>query len=95
MRICSYLLKKFLAGNFIFCALICVSIETENYCKEENNLFSKKLCCFNIHIFCEFFTAQCLDVRFWDLSYFYLFEVLSTGLASPSQGEMNWLSSYF
>ena len=27
--------------KFIFCALICASKQTENYCEEENNLFFK------------------------------------------------------
>ena len=42
MPICSHLLKKFLTENFfIFCALICASKKTENYCEEENNYFLK------------------------------------------------------
>ena len=36
---------------FIFCALICASKQTENYCKEENDLLFENLCYFLIRIF--------------------------------------------
>ena len=43
MRICSHLLNKFLTKKLIFCALICASKKTENFCEIENNLFFEKL----------------------------------------------------
>ena len=48
---CSHSLNKFLAEMFIFCALICASKQTENYCKEENDLLFENLCYFLIRIF--------------------------------------------
>ena len=42
-QMCSHLLKEFLTEKFIFCALICASKLTDNYCGEENNLFFEKL----------------------------------------------------
>ena len=94
MRICSHLLNKFLTEKFIFCALTCASKQTENYCEEENNLLFEKIFCFFINIFrksllaiCKFFSSvfRCKVLRPFA---FYLFDVQSTGLLSPSsQGE--------
>ena len=94
MRTCSHLLNKFLTKKFIFCALICASKQTENYCQEENNLFFEKLCCFFIHIFRK---SICNLQIFYRLVFrckvlrpfvFYWFEVQSTVLvSSSSQGE--------
>ena len=69
--------KEILNGKVHFCALVCASKKLQNYRKEENNFFFEKLCCFFIRNFwnspCNlqiFFTARCLDVRFWKLLYF-------------------------
>ena len=54
VRICSHLLRNFLTEKFIFCALICASRQTKNYCEEENNLFVASLFTFfekNLQIF--------------------------------------------
>ena len=63
MRICSHLLKKFLTEKFIFCALICASKQTENYCEEENKLVFEKCYFFiffeKVFAICKFFTARC------------------------------------
>ena len=94
MRICSHLLNKFLTEKFIFCALICASKQTENYCEEENNLFFEKLCCFFIHIFrkslcnLQIFYRSVFRCKVLRPFVFYLFEVQSTVLvSSSSQGE--------
>ena len=94
MRICSHLLNKFLTEKFIFCALICASKQTENYCEEENNLFFEKLCCFFIHIFrkslcnLQMFYHWVFKCKVLRPFVFYLFEVQSTVLvSSSSQGE--------
>ena len=55
------------------------------YGPEKNSVFGH----FSRSVFavCDFFTARCLDVRFQDVLYFYLLEVLSIVLlASSSQG---------
>ena len=73
---CWHLLNKFLAKMFIFCALICASKQTENYCKEENLFFWKIMLLLYSQFlkkllkFAHFFIARCLDERFWDLLYF-------------------------
>ena len=80
--------------KFIFCALIFANKQTENYCEEENNLFFEKLCCFFIHIFwkslCYLRIFQHLVLRCKVLRtfLFYLFEIQSPVLVSPSsEGE--------
>ena len=92
MRICSHLLNKFLTEKFIFCALICASKQTENYCEEGNNLFFQKLCCFfifeKVFAICNFFYHLVFRCKVLRPFVFYLFEVQSTVLASSSsQGE--------
>ena len=97
MRICSHLLNKFLTEKFIFCALICASKQTENYCEEENNLFFEKLCCFFIHIFrkslcnLQIFYRSVFRCKVLRPFVFYLFEVQSTVLVSSSSQEENVL----
>ena len=69
MRICSHSLKKFFTENF-FCGFFIASKYTENYCEEENKLFSKNcvgslFTCFEkVFAICQVFTAWCLDIRF-------------------------------
>ena len=90
MRICSHLLNKFLTEKFIFCALICASKQTENYRKEENNLFFEKLCCFFICIFqkslwiLQIFYRSVFRCKVLRPFVFYLFEVQSLVLVSYS-----------
>ena len=97
MQICSHLLNKFLTKKFIFCALICASKQTENYCEGENNLFFEKLYCLFIHIFrkslCNFQIFYRLVFRCKVLRSFliYLFEVQSTVLISSSPPGENLL----
>ena len=93
MLMCSHLLKEFLTEKFIFCALICASKLTDNYCGEENNLFFEKL----LLLYSHFMKSLCNLQIFYLLvfrcnvlrpSVFYLFEVQSTVLvSSSSQGE--------
>ena len=55
--------------------------------KKKTTYFLKNYVASSLTFFCEDFTTQCLDVRFPDLLYLYLFEVPSTVLVSYSQGE--------
>ena len=93
MRINSHLLKKSLTENIIFWALVQAN-------RQETTVKMKKTYSLKNHVtslftffkkvssICDFFTAWCLDVRFYNLLYFYLFELLSTVLVSSSlQGE--------
>ena len=75
MRICSHLLKKFLTEKFIF---LCIGLR--KYI-DRKLLWKRKIFFWKIiaslftfleKVFpiCNFFTAWCLDVRFWDLLYF-------------------------
>ena len=97
MRICSQLLNKFLKENFVFCALICTSVWTENYSEEENNLFFEKLSCFFIHMFwkslwnLQIFYLPVFRCKVLRPFVFYLFEVQSTVSASSSLQRENVL----
>ena len=70
MRICSHLLKKFLAKNFIFCAFICAINRQKTTVKKKITYFLKNyvgsLFTFFEKVFtiCKFLTAWCLDVKF-------------------------------
>ena len=75
MRICSHLLKTFLMKKFIFLHWFeQVNGQKTNVKKKENNLFFSKIMLLLYSQFLKkslqvanFFTARCLDVRFWDL----------------------------
>ena len=83
--------KKILNRKLFFLHLFVQANTQKNYCEEENNFFFVNLCYFFIHILYDFFIVRCLDVRFKDLLYFYLFEILSTVLVSSSWKEENVL----
>ena len=80
--------KEILNGKVHFCALICASKYTENYCEEEDNLLFKKLCCLFIHNFwrvlaiCYFFYRSVFRYKVLRPFVFYLFEAQSTVLVS-------------
>ena len=63
--------------KFIFCALIC-AINRQKIVKKEityflKNYFSSLFTFFEkVFAICKFFTARCLDARYWDLLYFIL-----------------------
>ena len=90
MHICSHLLKKFLMEKFIFCAQICASKQTENYCKEEITHFQLLYSHFlkkNMQIF----YRSVFRCKVLGAFVFYLFEVQSRVLVSSSAQEENVL----
>ena len=75
MRICSHFLNKFLTENFSVHWFMQVNRQKttvkkkityflKNYVASLFTFFEK------VFAICKFFTARCLDVRFWDLLYF-------------------------
>ena len=74
-----------------FCIYLCKQIHRKTTVKKKITFFFVNLCYFFIHILYDFFIVQCLDVRFKDLLYFYLFEILSTVLVSSSSKGENML----
>ena len=75
MWICSHLLNKFLTKKFIFCALICASRQNTTV-NLKITYFLKSYVAYLFTFFekvfaiCNFFSARCLDERFWGLLYF-------------------------
>ena len=76
MRICSHLLKKFLNGEAHFFVHWFAQVHRQKTTVKKKTFFLKNyvasLFTFFEKVFpiCKFFTAWCLDVRFWDLLYF-------------------------
>ena len=99
MRTCSHLLKKLLTERFIFVHWF-MQVNRQNTVKKKitfykNNIaflftfFSKVLAIF------KFFTARCLDVRFWALLSFICLKFNPQHWYLLRREKMCWFSSYF